>query len=123
MNSLDYYSIIKGWDVELFLTKGIRYCTIYKKNTQTLKDSLLVEYTDGTRRFVNGIYLFTENSLAIQYIEEHRNRRINELKFAQIELNAKIEKVIKDYLNIKNEKIVGNKIQKTTFSIETTKWN
>lgn len=99
MISLDFYKILFGWDVEHFLTKGIRYCVIYIKNTESLSDDLLVKYSDTTKRRVAGMYLFTDKTLALAYVDEQKRKELLDFEFKIKELEAQKELVYKKYLD------------------------
>jgi hypothetical protein len=99
MNSKDYYRILYGWDVEFYLTSGIRYCAIFIKLTESLSDNLLVKYVNGTHRRVAGMYLFTDQSLALAYVEEQKQKEIAALNSKIQELKDQKEAVYKKYLD------------------------
>lgn len=99
MNSRSYFRILYGWDVEFYLTTGIRYCAIFIKLTESLADELLVQYVNGTRRRVAGMFLFTDQALALAYVEEQKQKEIAALNFKIKELEDQKEAVYKKYLD------------------------
>ena len=100
MNSLDYYKILTGWDVENYLTEGIRYCAIYVKLTESFDDDLLVQYVNGTRRRVAGMYLFTDKSLALAWVEDRRLKEISAINAQIAELFNQIDNVNYAYAQV-----------------------
>ena len=99
MNSRDYYKILSGWDVEFHLTEGIRYCAIFIKSTESIADDLLVQYTNGTKRRVAGMYLFTEKTLALAYVEEQKKKEIDSISIKIQQLESQKESVYRKYLS------------------------
>jgi len=99
MNSRSYYKILYGWDAEFHLTAGVRYCAILIKNTESLSDDLLVQYANGVRRRVAGMYLFTDKSLALAYVEEQKQKEIAALNSKIKDLEDQKEAVYKKYLD------------------------
>lgn len=93
MNSLDFYSILEGWDVERYLTHGVKKCNIYIKRNESLTDPLLVEYSDGSRRRVNGNFLFTVKKLAMDYVENEQKDKIKEIEYKIMDLKQEIQKI------------------------------
>ena len=79
-----FYKIVYCWSAEKFAEEGLRFCQVFIKNSQALSDPLLVQYTNGTRRYVLGMYLFATPDLAMQYV--------NALKAAELKtLNAQLQ--------------------------------
>lgn len=99
MNSRDFYRVLYGWDTEFYLTDGIRYCAIFVKLTESLADDLLVQYINGTRRRVAGMFLFTDQTLALAYVEEQKQKEIAALNSKIKELEDQKEAVYKKYLD------------------------
>jgi hypothetical protein len=101
MNSRDYYQILHGYDVELYLgPEGIRKCQIFVKLTESLTDVLVVEYTNGTRRKVAGQYLFTSKEDVLKWVDEQKTLKINDIAFAIQQLTADLENIHKQYSRI-----------------------
>lgn len=100
MVSRDFYRILYGWDTEEYLTRGIRYCAIFIKNTESLNDDLLVQYTDGTKARRPGRFLFTDKTLALAYVEEIKQGKIAALNFKIKELEAEKEMIYKLFLDM-----------------------
>lgn len=99
LNSRDFYRIIYGWDAEFYLTAGIRYCAIFIKNTESLSDDLLVQYSDGRKRRVAGMYLFLDKPLALAYVEEQKGKELTAIDVMIKELQDQKEAVYKKYLD------------------------
>lgn len=93
MNSRDFYRILTGWDVENYLTVGIRYCAIFIKNTESLEDDLLIQYEDGTRRRVAGAFLFTNKDLALAWVSNKQAEEISAIQSQITDLMSKIDDV------------------------------
>jgi hypothetical protein len=101
MNSRDFYQIIHGYDVEHYLQpEGVRKCQIFVKLTESLTDVLLVEYTNGKRRRVNGQYLFTDKQNALKWVDEQKALMVNDLTFQISQLNHQLENVHRQYSRI-----------------------
>jgi uncharacterized small protein (DUF1192 family) len=100
MVSRDFYRILYGWDTHDYLTHGIRYCAIFIKNTESLSDDLLVQYTDGSKARRPGRVLFTDKTLALAYVEEIKQREIAALNFKIKELEAQREAVYKKFIDM-----------------------
>ncbi len=101
MDSRNFYSILYGWDVELYESIGVRYCAIFIKNTESLKDNLLVQYKSGEKRRVSGSYLFTDKTLAEKYVNDRRQAAISDIEFRILRLNATKDKIVKKFDEIK----------------------
>lgn len=104
MNSRDFYRILEGWDVENYATVGVRHGSIYIKNTQSFNDELLMWYDDGTKRMVQGEYLFTDAGLARQWVSDKVSAEIKDLleqlNMAQESYRKQIAKLNKLYDNL-----------------------
>jgi hypothetical protein len=82
---------------------GIRYCAIFVKLTESLTDRLVVQYTNGTKRSVAGMFLFTDQALALAWLEDQKQKELSALNIKITEINAQIEDVYKRYLNVPME--------------------
>lgn len=100
MNSRDYYNILHGWDVENYLTDGIRYCAIFIKLTEGLTDDLLVQYTNGTKRRVAGMFLFTDKQLALDWVAGRQAKEIEALQTQIKEMADAIDRVNQVYAGV-----------------------
>lgn len=100
MNSRDYYRILHGWDTENYLTDGVRYCAIFVKLTESLSDNLLVQYKNGTKRRVAGMFLFTDLDLALAWVEARKQAEINDLDSKIYQLQIAKEKVYQKYAGV-----------------------
>ena len=92
------YSI--GWDTENYLTDGVRYCAIFVKLTESLNDALLVQYTNGTKRRVAGMYLFTDKEQALAWVEEKKLSELNAVDNQIYQLQIAKEKIYQIYSGI-----------------------
>ena len=107
MNSKDYFRILYGWDAENYLTDGTRYCAIYIKLTESLSDNLLIQYGNGIRRRVAGMFLFTDLDDAIAWVHERKQTEIDAIDSQIYRLNAAKETIYQTYANINiEEKVV-----------------
>jgi hypothetical protein len=99
----EFYQLLHGWDTELYLTEGVRYCQIFVKLTESLTDQLLVQYTTGVRRKVLGMYLFTDLDLAKAYVEKMRQMEMSEIYVKIRELENDLDKILETYLSVNYE--------------------
>lgn len=106
MNSRDYYRILYGWDVEKYLTDGIRYCAIFVKLTESLSDNLLVQYGNGTKRRVAGMFLFTNLDDAVAWVHQRKQAEIDAIDSQIYQLNVAKEKVYQTYAGVNIEEKV-----------------
>lgn len=106
MDSRSYFRILYGWDVENYLTEGIRYCAIYIKLTESLSDNLLIQYGNGIRRRVAGMFLFTDLDDAIAWVHERKQSEIDAIDSQIYRLNAAKETIYQTYANINIEEKV-----------------
>ena len=108
MDSRSYYRILYGWDVENYLIeKKIRYCAIFVKLTESLSDNLLVQYKNGIKRRVAGMFLFTDLDQALAWVESRRQSEINDLDNKIYQLQVAKEKVYQKYTGVVVEDKVG----------------
>lgn len=103
MNSRSYYRILYGWDVENYLIDGVRYCAIFVKLTESLADALLVQYADGTKRRVAGMFLFTDLDQAKAWVEERKKMEINDIENRIYQLRVSKDEVHQTYANVRFE--------------------
>jgi hypothetical protein len=103
MNSRDYYRILYGWDVENYLTDGIRYCAIFVKLTESLNDSLLVQYGNGTKRRVAGMFLFTDLDDATAWVNQRKQAEIDAIDSQIYQLNVAKDKIYQAYAGVNIE--------------------
>lgn len=103
MNSRDFYRILHGWDVENYLTEGLKYCAIFIKNTESLSDDLLVQYSNGIKRRVAGMFLFTNLDDAVEWMQKRKQAEIDVIDNQIYQLNAEKEKIYQSYANISIE--------------------
>lgn len=83
------------------MTLGIRYCAIFIKNVESFGDELVVQYeTGGPKEIVPGIYLFTDKNLALQWVEDRKQRELNDLNAQIIDLKSKIDAVNYNYAQV-----------------------
>lgn len=107
MNSRDFYRILYGWDAENYLTDGIRYCAIFVKFTESLNDNLLVQYGNGTKRRVAGMFLFTDLDSAVAWVHQRKQSEIDAIDSQIYQLNVAKENVYRTYAGINiEEKVV-----------------
>ena len=97
MNSRSFFRILYGWDVENYLTEGLKYCAIFVKLTESLNDNLLVQYSNGTKRRVAGMFLFTDLNDALIWIERRKRDEIDEIDSKIYHLNVSKEKIEQKY--------------------------
>lgn len=91
MISTDFFLILDGWDTENYqVTRNIRKCEVYIKRSQSLSDQLLVKYSDGTKRYVTGIHLFTDVELIKKKIEKDMNLEFDQIESQLYQLNEKL---------------------------------
>ena len=107
MNSRDYYRILYGWDTENYLTDGVKYCAIFVKLTESLADNLLVQYKNGTKRRVAGMFLFTDLDQALAWVDARKQAEINEIDNKIYQLQVAKEKVYQKYAGVVVEDKVG----------------
>ena len=100
MDSRSYYRILYGWDVENYLTDGVKYCAIFVKLTESMSDALVVQYKNGTKRRVAGMFLFTDLDQALEWIESRKQLEINSLDNQIYQLGVAKEKVYQKYAGI-----------------------
>ena len=110
MNSRDFYRILYGWDTENYLTEGVKYCAIFVKLTESLNDNLLVQYSNGTKRRVAGMFLFTDLEDALEWITNKKQSEIDEIDSKIYQLNVSKEKIEQKYSGI----VVENQVTFTT---------
>jgi hypothetical protein len=103
MNSRDYYRILYGWDVENYLTDGIRYCAIFVKLTESLNDNLLVQYGNGTKRRVAGMFLFTDLDDAVAWVHQRKQAEIAAIDSQIYQLNVTKDKIYQTYAGVNIE--------------------
>lgn len=102
----DFHKVVYGWDVEFWKEKGVRYCVIFVKLTQSMNDMLWVQYIDFTKREVNaGLYLYTNLEDALQWIENEKQKELVALNFQKREIEAKIDSVYNYYEDIRIDEI------------------
>jgi hypothetical protein len=99
-----FYRIVYCWSAEKFVEEGLRFCQVFIKNNQALSDPLLVQYTNGTRRFVLGKYLFATPGLAMQYINGLRDDELKALNAQLQVLQKTIDATTVKYTNISVER-------------------
>lgn len=101
-----FHKVVYGYDVEYWKEKGVRYCAIFVKLTQSMDDMLWVQYIDGTKREVNGkLYLFTKVDDALRWIENEKQKELFNLNIKMKELEAKIASVYEYYSDIRVDDI------------------
>lgn len=100
LNSREYYKIVKGWDIENYLENGIRYCSIFIKNSQSFNDELVVRYTNTITRLVMGHFLYTDLDVALAFIEKEKDDKLSEIDYKIYELNNDKDNIINAYNNI-----------------------
>ena len=110
MNSRSFFRILYGWDTENYLTEGLRYCAIFVKLTESLNDNLLVQYSNGTKRRVAGMFLFTDLDDALEWITNKKQSEIDEIDSKIYQLNNSKEKIEQKYSGI----VVENQVTFTT---------
>lgn len=93
----EYLAILNGWDVENYLTDGVRYVTMYIKTNQSLTDDVLVKYTDNTRRMVNGTYLFTDINDVRNWLEDQKENETTDLQVQLLSVQADIASIERKY--------------------------
>lgn len=103
MNPLDYYKILIAYCAEDPLGEGIRKCQVFVRNIDSLTDNLLVEFLNGKRRWVNGIYLFSTKALALEYVESLKQNALLVLNTSLKEIQKEISTTIDMYSNIRIE--------------------
>lgn len=107
MDSRSYYRILYGWDVEYYLTDGIRYCAIFLKMTESLSDNLLVQYGNGIKRRVAGMFLFADLDDAVAWVNQRKQAEIDAIDSQIYQLNVAKDKVYQTYAGIRiEEKVV-----------------
>ena len=110
MNSRSFFRILYGWDVENYLTEGLRYCAIFVKLTESLNDNLLVQYSNGTKRRVAGMFLFTSLDDALTWVSLRKQSEIDDIDSKIYQLNVSKEKIEQKYSGI----VVENQVTFTT---------
>lgn len=89
--------------MEKYLTDGIRYCAIFVKLTESMNDDLLVQYGNGTKRRVAGMFLFTDLDDATAWVHQRKQAEIDALDSQIYQLNVAKDKVYQTYAGINIE--------------------
>lgn len=75
--------------------------------TESLSDNLLVQYGNGTKRKVAGMFLFTDLDSAVAWVHKRKQAEIDAIDNQIYQLNAAKEKIYQTYAGVNiEEKVV-----------------